>query len=171
MGLCASKKEDVAEPKQWKKKKKDVSSGDEGSEDEGPEVEGAAPGNNQYGVNENGANNTSKNLQTMNSHPALIFKKKKHLKNYLKKSLEFERHKLPDDCQRCCFKAVLLEDMNITLSFMLNTTTGMGKKEIMSLHGLPLVQRHLNLTIRHNCLQIDYTNTIAANGTIIRIKM
>ena len=66
MGLCASKKEDVAEPKQMEEKeKKDVSSGDEGSEDEGPEVEGAAPGNNQYDVNENGANNTSKNLQTM----------------------------------------------------------------------------------------------------------
>ena len=35
MGLCASKKEDVAEPKQMEEKeKKDVSSGDEGSEDE-----------------------------------------------------------------------------------------------------------------------------------------
>ena len=144
MGLCASKKEDVAEPKQMEEKeKKDVSSGDEGSEDEGPEVEGAAPGNNQYGVNENGANNTSKNLQTMDSHPALIFKKKKHLKNYLKKSLEFERHKLPDIVKDAVSKK-MLEDMNITFNVYAEHNNGvLGKKEIMSLHGLPLVQRHL----------------------------
>ena len=108
---------------------------DEASEDEGPEVEE---------VNETRARRANKELQeTTYFHPALMYRKKQHLNSFLKKSMEFEHDRLPE-LVKVTMSKKMLGDMNINFNIHSeNNNSLLGEKEIMELHGLPHVQRHL----------------------------
>ena len=130
---CSSLKlKEVAAPSSKTKQK---TGEDEGSEDEGPEVEE---------VNETQARRANKELQeTKNFHPALMYRKKQHLKSFLKKAMEFEHDKLPELVKATMSKKMLV-DMNINFNIHSeNNNNLLGEKELMELHGLPHVQRHL----------------------------
>ena len=135
MGACASKNSTVKEPRE----KKNAVTEDYESDDEGPEVEGALPRTFEPDLNDT----SSGTLEDQSAHPALRFKEKHHLRDLLRKSDAFDHDRLPK-LVRSAMSRKMLEELNINYNIHSEKNKGyLGKKELMDIHGLPHVQRHL----------------------------
>ena len=136
MGACASKNSAVKEPRE----KKRTDTEDYESDDEGPEVEGALPRSFEPDLNEEASGTLE---DDRSRHPALHFREKKHLRDLLRKSGAFDHDRLPK-LVRSAMSRKMLEELNINYNIHSEKKKGyLGKKELMDIHGLPHVQRHL----------------------------
>ena len=135
MGACTSTNDTAKEPRE----KNNAVTKDYDSDDEDPEVEGALPRSFEPDLDDT----LSGTLEDQPTHPALHFKKKHHLRDLLRKSDAFDYDRLPKIVRSAKLRK-MLEELNINYNIHSEKNKGyLGKKELMDIHGLPHVQRHL----------------------------